>query len=82
MNEKEIQRLAHKFLDGVISVDDFINHVAGAKVTEWAGIADVGHTRVDIDRAARCGFPEVIFAEGKTAEALCRIIKAMLDHAE
>ncbi len=29
-------------------------------------IADLGFAQVDLDRRARCGFPEVIFCEGKT----------------
>jgi NCAIR mutase (PurE)-related protein len=29
--------------------------------------ADLGFATLDLDRAARCGFPEVIFAQGKTA---------------
>ncbi len=31
-------------------------------------IADLGFATLDLDRATRCGFPEVILAEGKTAE--------------
>ena len=31
-------------------------------------IADLGFAQVDLDRRARCGFPEVIFCEGKTPE--------------
>ena len=76
MNKREIQRLAQEFLDGHISVGDFTNHIAKANTT----IADVGHAQVDLDRGRRCGFPEVIFADGKTVEALCRIVGAMLEH--
>ena len=32
------------------------------------GIADLGFASLDLDRRKRCGFPEVILAEGKTAE--------------
>jgi NCAIR mutase (PurE)-related protein len=31
-------------------------------------LADLGFAQVDLDRRARCGFPEVIFCEGKTPE--------------
>ena len=31
-------------------------------------VADLGYAQVDLDRRARCGFPEVIFGEGKTSE--------------
>jgi pyridinium-3,5-biscarboxylic acid mononucleotide synthase len=43
-------------------------------------IADVGDARVDIDRCRRCGFPEVVFAEGKTVSAMTRIFEALLRH--
>ncbi len=43
-------------------------------------IADVGDAQVDIDRLHRCGFPEVIFAEGKTVEAIENIFAALLNH--
>lgn len=33
-----------------------------------------GATRVDLDRARRCGHPEVIFAQGKTTAELCEIV--------
>ena len=42
------------------------------------GIADVGVAQVDMDRRRRCGFPEVIYAEGKTVEAIAKIIDAQL----
>ncbi len=31
---------------------------------------------LDLDRARRCGFPEVVFGEGKSAELIVRILKA------
>jgi NCAIR mutase (PurE)-related protein len=31
-------------------------------------VADLGYASVDLDRKSRCGFPEVIFCEGKTPE--------------
>ena len=43
-------------------------------------IADVGDAQVDLDRGRRCGFPEVVFAEGKTVPAMEKIIEALLGH--
>ncbi len=34
---------------------------------------DLGHTRVDLDREARCGIPEVVFCEGKTPAQVAEI---------
>ncbi len=74
MDKKQLQQLAQQLRDGQLSVDDFTARLASCD------IADVGHTQVDLDRNRRCGFPEVIFAEGKSVEALCRIVDAMREH--
>ena len=42
--------------------------------------ADLGDAQVDLDRRRRCGFPEVVFAEGKTVAAMERIFAALLEH--
>ena len=34
---------------------------------------DLGHTRIDLDREARCGIPEVVFCEGKTPAQVAEI---------
>ncbi len=39
-------------------------------------IADLGFARLDLERAQRCGFPEVVYAEGKTVDGLLRIVDA------
>ena len=44
------------------------------------GVGELGYAAIDLDRQARCGFPEVVLAEGKTAEwtagALARLAAA------
>ena len=35
--------------------------------------------RVDLDRQRRCGFPEVVFCEGKTPESVAEIFAALID---
>lgn len=45
-------------------------------------IADTGAAQVDLDRRRRCGFPEVVFAEGKTVEAMVGIFQSLLDAQE
>lgn len=39
------------------------------------GFTDLGETQLDTDRHRRCGFPEVVYAEGKTAEMLLKIFE-------
>lgn len=44
-------------------------------------IADLGFARLDLARQHRCGFPEVIFGEGKTVDGLLEIVQTMA-HAQ
>ena len=39
--------------------------------------ADLGYARLDVDRAARTGDPEVVFGEGKTPEQVVGILRAL-----
>ncbi|HEU5355283.1 MAG TPA: nickel pincer cofactor biosynthesis protein LarB [Actinocrinis sp.] len=39
---------------------------------------NLGYARVDLDREARQGLPEVVYGPGKTAAQICGIVKALL----
>jgi NCAIR mutase (PurE)-related protein len=41
------------------------------------GTADLGFARVDLARQQRCGFPEVVYGEGKTVEGVVQIVKTL-----
>ncbi len=41
---------------------------------------DLGFARVDTDRRRRCGFPEVIFCQGKTPAEVAAIAQTVLAH--
>jgi hypothetical protein len=72
MDIREITRLAELLRCGEVSVEEFAGRL-------WQpAIADTGDAKLDLDRARRCGFPEVVFAEGKTVQALERIFRAQL----
>jgi NCAIR mutase (PurE)-related protein len=40
--------------------------------------ADVGEAAVDLDRRRRCGYPEVVYGQGKTVAAIEKIISVLL----
>jgi pyridinium-3,5-biscarboxylic acid mononucleotide synthase len=40
-------------------------------------IADLGFARVDVDRAARTGDPEVVYGEGKTPEQVVALLRTL-----
>jgi NCAIR mutase (PurE)-related protein len=43
---------------------------------------EMGFAKVDLHRRLRCGFPEVIFGQGKTAEQIEGILKTLLRHEQ
>ncbi|MEV8443354.1 nickel pincer cofactor biosynthesis protein LarB [Actinosynnema sp. NPDC051121] len=44
------------------------------------GAVDLGFARVDVDREARQGLPEVIYGSGKTPEQIGGIVRTLLRH--
>lgn len=73
MEPHDLRSLAERLLRGELSVDDFTQRLAHRP------IADVGVAQVDLDRARRCGFPEVVFGQGKSVAALEKIFTALID---
>ena len=73
MDRHEIEQLARQLLAGELAVGDFARRLA------HPGIADLGEAQLDLDRARRCGFPEVVFAPGKTTAALERIFRTLIE---
>src|SRR5262245_16034692 len=61
MNVEELRRALEQVQAGRLSVDAAVEALQPP-------VADLGYAHVDLHRASRCGFPEVIFCEGKTAE--------------
>jgi NCAIR mutase (PurE)-related protein len=74
MQSRDIEKLAERLLAGELSAKDF------AQKLYAPGIANVGEAQLDLDRGRRCGFPEVVFAEGKTVGALEKIFAALVEH--
>jgi len=74
MSPKELQELATQLLAGSLSVEEFVHRAA------LPHTADVGHAKIDLDRHRRCGFPEVVFAQGKTVAALEEIFCVLVKH--
>src|SRR5205814_3473983 len=62
MTFDELRGLLDGVRTGVVGVGD-----AAARLGQ-ASVAELSYATLDLDRRQRCGFPEVVFAEGKTAE--------------
>ena len=68
MDSSELNQLARQLLDGELSQQDFLATLAPSLS------ASLNHATVDLDRQRRCGFPEVVFGEGKSNAALIEIV--------
>jgi NCAIR mutase (PurE)-related protein len=75
MAAHNLEELAVSLRQGKLSVEEFV-----ARVERPAAICDVGEAQIDLDRHRRCGFPEVVFAQGKTVEAMEKIFQAQVAH--
>lgn len=54
--------------------------MASDKKNDSSTTARLDFASVDLARAKRCGFPEVVYAEGKTTEAVIAIFEKQLSH--
>ena len=68
------------------SRQELIKHFETLKNSDSEPVDDQTHridgATVDLGRAVRCGFGEVIFGEGKSAELVTRIIQTQLDRGQ
>ncbi len=74
-----LHTLAKQLLAGECDADDFVRLVAA---TTNAAEGVPAAATVDVDRAARCGFPEVVFGEGKSAAIIAAIAQQLLDRGQ
>lgn len=62
---------------GLVTVDDALKRIVRAPLVDAGGFA-----KVDLHRRVRCGFPEVIFGQGKTAAQIEAILKVLVEHEQ
>ena len=72
MTTVEAVKLLEKFRAGGVGRDKVL------AAFQAAPVADLGFAQVDLHRALRKGFPEVIFGAGKTAEQVVKIAARLL----
>lgn len=78
----DAKSLAQRLLQGELTIDDFSRALERLTSnpgvpTGQAGIADLGGAQLDLDRERRCGYPEVVFGQGKTPEFLTKIVERL-----
>ena len=67
MDEKQIEKLLTDVRDGAVDVEEAV------QTLRHLPFEDVGFAKIDHHRTMRCGFPEVIYCPGKTAEQIATI---------
>jgi NCAIR mutase (PurE)-related protein len=78
MNRRTIVQLADRLLRRELTLDEFIAQLEASAPT----IAELSSATLDLDRRRRCGYPEVVFGEGKSADSLVEIIRALVERGE
>jgi len=73
--ENPLYRLLADVRDGKVAVEEGMEHLRDLP------FMDLGHTKFDLHRSLRNGFPEVVYAEGKTPEQVGDIFARLDGHA-
>lgn len=73
MDEEKLRKLLKAVRDGEESIDGALGDLRAL------GVEDIGCARIDHHRTLRCGAPEVIFCEGKTAEQVGSIAESIVN---
>lgn len=68
-----LKKLAQQLLDGQLNIDDFAAAVSSSQT------ANLGEVSLDLDRQQRCGFPEVVYGEGKSVATLEKIFSRLIE---
>ena len=71
MNRTELENLTRQLLAGELELDGFLGRLLAERSE------DLGDVTLDLDRRRRCGYPEVIYGEGKTTDTMCRIVQSL-----
>ena len=73
VDTKTLRALLESVRDGGTSVEAGLRRLSG-----WPAL-DLGHSRLDLQRELRCGHPEVVFGQGKSASELVEIASVLLE---
>jgi NCAIR mutase (PurE)-related protein len=73
MNAEMLRGVLTLLEAGQVTIDEAVARL------QTPPVAELGFARVDLDRKARCGFPEVIFGEGKTPEWVEGVIRKLIE---
>src|SRR6516162_1307613 len=73
MESTDLRQMLEAIRAGALTVD------AAVERLQAAAVADLGFANVDLHRRQRCGFPEVIFCEGKAPEWVLGVVRKLAE---
>ncbi len=73
MNDADLRILLKQVQTGELAIDAAVENL------REPALADLGFAHVDLQRRARCGFPEVIFCQGKTSEWVEGVARKLIE---
>jgi NCAIR mutase (PurE)-related protein len=71
MDQKQLEKILADVKDGKLDVEEAVQ-----RLRHWP-FEDMGFAKIDHHRTLRCGFPEVIYCPGKTAEQIAVIFEKL-----
>ena len=78
MEPERILELLQAVAGGALTPDSALADLAGLDFAEVGDVSGAAEARVDHHRALRCGFPEVIFCQGKSPDQVAAIGSELL----
>lgn len=82
MDTHRLTHILRSLVSGDRSVDSALSEILdlpAAPLADASGLVDI---RIDHQRATRCGFPEVVFGEGKTPDQIVRAVTELSQRAQ
>lgn len=64
---------------GLLTVEEACEKLTAGLLHGQVAVSPGGDLRLDLDRARRCGYPEVVYAPGKSPETLILIFQKLLE---
>ncbi len=76
LDKTELLKLLHSLSQGDVTPETVLEQLESARTVETAD------AQVDVDRLQRCGYPEVVFCEGKTADAIAEVFGVLIEQGQ
>jgi NCAIR mutase (PurE)-related protein len=81
MRTEDLRRLLDDVASGTVSTEAAARRLSQPPFADVT-VGDVGVARIDHHRELRCGFPEVVFCEGKSPEQVRAIAREVLEKGD